>query len=324
MNDTTAVAPNTLSPEIFKSKIQIALTKAEISVQALHDAESHLTYNEDHLGVIKLFLENCKSAKATVEKERIKLKEPSLQESRNVDAGAKLVTGDIDALYSKANAYYQNLCQDVEKRRQEAEREAQRVAAIREQMNNFKSQYATKIAGAKTSQEIAGIERLFNLETANTKRYAEFIEEFRADCEAIRSHLRTQKEKVRELEELAKEAEKAAANGSDEQILEIMEKKEVLEAQIAEKHINIQEEALHQASRPAESATVIIPMIPKGGRKLVKWILVDEKAATKKGWTTVVPNKELIDKYLDENREKIIDEEGFIEGGVKFFVEKRF
>jgi len=318
---TDTLQTTDLTPEIVKSKLQICLTKASQSIQALHDAESKLVYNEDNLGVIKLFIENCKSAQKTVDAERVKLKEPYLQGGRTVDAGAKLLSTDLDLIIQKANAPYQKLCAEVVRKQKEAEAERQRVDAIRQQMNNFKTAYASKIAEAKTSAEIVSIERLFNLESANTKRYAEFIEEFRTDCEAIRSHLRVQKEKVKELEDLEKQAKIASENGSDEQILEIMDKKEVLAAEIAEKAINIQETAVNQASQPTESAEVILPIIPKGGRQLWKWEMIDEKAATKAGLTTVIPNKEKIDLILKEKREQ---EKEVTENGVRYYVEKRF
>lgn len=317
----TGVTTNTATPEVFKSKMIIALTKAEQSVQALHDAESNLVYNEDNLGVIKLFIENCKAAKATVEKERVKLKEPSLQESRNIDAGAKLVTKDIDIVFAKADLNYQKLCYEVARKQQEAENERLRIAGIREQMNNFKNEFAAKIADCKTSQEIVAIERRFNLESANKSRYAEFLTEFQADCEAIRSHLRTQKEKVRELEDLDRKANLAAENGSDEQILEIMEKKEVLEAQIAEKRVNIQEEALFQSTKPTESATVILPIIPRGGRKLWRFEILDEKAAAKSGFMKLVPDTEKIDARLKEIRES---ETEVVENGIRYYIFKKW
>ena len=147
------------------------------------------------------------------------------------------------------------------------------------------------------------------------------MEEFRTDCEAIRGHLTAQKKKVRELEELAKEAEKAAKNGSDEQILEIMEKKEVLEAQIAEKRINIQEEAVNQASKPTESETIILPLIPKGGRKLWRYQVIDEKVANKAGLMKLVPDDEKIELILKEKRNS---ETEVTENGIRYYIEKRF
>ena len=94
--------------------------------------------------------------------------------------------------------------------------------------------------------------------------------------------------------------------------------------QIAEEAINIQETAVNQASQPTESATVIIPLIPKGGRLFYGWDLVDKKAATKKGWTKTILDDELVNQFFKENKDKIVDEVGITEGGVRFFVKKKY
>lgn len=321
---TNEIQTNVLTPEVIKSKLQICLSKAEQSIQALHDAESNLVYNEDNLEKIASFLKNAKAAKKLVDDERKKMKEPSLQEGRAIDAGAKLIDTELDAVITKANLPYQKLCDEVARKQREAAAEQLRVDGIRKQMNDFKTTYAVKISDAKTSQELVSIERLINLETGNKNKYAEFLEEFKTGCEPIRSLITAQKETVRKLEELERQALQAAENGSDEQVLEFMEQKEVLEAKIAEKAINIQETAVNQASQPTESATVIIPLIPKGGRLFYGWDLVDIKAATKKGWTKTILDDELVNQFFKENKDKIVDEVGITEGGVRFFVKKKY
>jgi len=322
MNDTQVQKTDvTLTPEIVKSKLQIALTKAEQSIQALNDAESRLVYNEDNLEPIKAFIESCKKAEKIVDDERKLLKEPYLQGGRAVDDGAKLLSNDLNLVKVKASEKYNTLCREVERKQKEAAAETLRVNTIRQQMNDFKTAYAVKISDAKTSAELVSLERMINLETANKNRYMEFLEEFKTDCGAIRSLLAAQKETVRKLEELEKEAVLASKNGSDERILEIMEEKEGLEAKIAEKAINIQEEAVSQASKPTESATVILPIIPKGGRRLWKYEILDEKAANKAGLMKLVPDDEKIEAILKDKRE---NETEVTENGIRYYIEKRF
>ncbi|PND82498.1 hypothetical protein C1X11_28160, partial [Escherichia coli] len=67
-------------------------------------------------------------------------------------------------------------------------------------------------------------------------------------CEPIRSQLREQKEKVRQLEELELSRQEAEKQGNDEKILELMEKQENLEAKISENAIKVQETAVSQAT----------------------------------------------------------------------------
>ena len=317
MSEITTV--QNLTPEVVKGKLQIALTKVEQSVQALNDAEGNLVYNEDNLAEIKNFIENCKKAEKIVDDERKALKEPFLQGGRAVDDGAKLLTNDLAAVKQKALTQYTKLCQEVERKRQEAELEKQRVVAIRNQMDNFKIEYSSKIADAKTSKELVDLERRINLETANKNRYQEFLPEFTEGCKAIRSLLRDQKEKVREMEELERRSKEAAVNGSDEQILDIMEQKEALEAKIAEKRVLIQTEATNQASQPTESAEIILPII--SSRQYWKWEMTSEKEATKAGLTLVTPNKEKIDEILKQKRE---EGKECVENGIRYFVERKY
>lgn len=320
-NDTSAVATTNLTPEIVKSKLQLCLTKAEQSIQSLHDTESKLVYNEDNLGLIKLFIDNCKATQKTVDAERVKLKEPYLQGGRVVDAGAKLLSTDLDLIIQKANAPYQKLCVEVERKRREVEAEKQRVATIRGYMDNFKIEYSVKISDAKTSKELVDIERRINLETGNSNRYQELLPEFKTLCEPIRSLLTAQKNKVRELEELEITAREAAETGNDEVYLEVQDKKEALEAQIAETRVSVQETATTQAQTATMQAEVVLTVVPKGGRSTWKWNIVDEKAATKRGWTQIIPFKEKIDEFLKQKREDGIEEE-FVESGVHFFIQK--
>lgn len=327
MTDTTLEAKTqTLTPELVKSKLQIALTKAEQSIQGLNNAEAELVYNEDNLGDIAKFIDNCKAAEKVVEYERVKLKEPYLQAGRAVDDGAKLLSSELATVRQKAHTQYSKLCQEVERKKREAEAEKQRVATIQKAMNDFKMEYAGKIAEAKTLGELLALEKMVNLETGNSRKYAEFLPEMVEGCKAIRSLLTGQKEKLRQLSYFQKLEQEAAETGNDEAILEIQDKKEVLEARIQETSINLQETAIAQSvsSQPI-SVDVILPEI-KGVRKYYKWIVVDEKAALKRGWAKekVVPKDELIDQFLTENKSRVLDETGFIEGGVRFFIEKKY
>ena len=327
MNESTTVyKPQSLTPEIVKSKLQIVLTKTEQSIQALYDKKKELVFNEDNLEVIKNYLDGCRKINKTVEGERTKLKEPFLHGGRTVDAGAKLISVEVDGLIADVDKRYQKLCKEVAEKQRLAELENQRIATIHSHMDNFKMEYSAKIAGAKTSAELTAIERLVNLETGNKNKYQEFLEEFQNDCKAIRSLITGQKEKVKLLEGLEKQQQEAAKNEDDGAFLEIEEKKEQISAQIEENKVIIQETASSQAQQAAPSFKQVFTTIPSGGRKLWKWRMVDEKAATKSGLTLVVPNEAKIKEILSENREDWNKKEAerFVENGIEYFIEKKF
>ena len=317
---TELTQPN-ISPEIAKSKMILALGKAEKSVQGLHDTESKLVYNEDHLGVIKLFIENCKAAERIVDAERVRLKEPSLQEGRNIDSGAKLVSHDLINLRNKAQEKYTKICQEVERKRQEAEKERQRIATIRSAMDNFKMEYSAKIADAKTLPVLLDIERRINLETGNKNKYMEFLPEFVEGCKAIRSLLTGQKIKVKDLSDLQLQASQASANNDDGALLEIYDKIEEKTAQIAETAVHVQETAVHQASTPTEIPDVILPIIPKGSRQYWEWEVVDQKAALKAGLMMIVPDQKKIDEILKEKRKLGAE---VTENGIRYFIQTKY
>ena len=321
MTETTTPTTTALTPEIVKSKLQILLTTAEQSIQALNDEESKLVYNEDNLSEISNFINGCKAAEKIVETERKAMKEPYLQAGRTVDDGAKLLSVELGNLRVKAYSKYEKLCQEVERKRREKEAEELRISTINQQMDTFRMEYAAKISEAKTSQELVSIERLVNLETGNSRKYMEFTEIFKLSCEPIRSQLREQKEKVRQLEELELSRQEAEKQGNDEKILELMEKQENLEAKISENAIKVQETAVSQATVAEAKTEEILPKIPKGGRQLWQWEVTDLKAAEKAGLTLTVINEQKVKEILAKKRE---DETECTENGIRYFILRKY
>ena len=328
-----------LTPELAKSKIQIALTKAEQSIQKLHDAEAALVYNEDNLDSIAKFIADAKKAKGLVEAERVLLKKPYKEGGEAVDAGAKLLSVDLDLVIAKADAPYQKICREVDARKKAAKAAEDRELKIRGDMDTFKLEYSVKISNAKTSAELVAIERLINLETGKENKYFEFLPDFKVSCEPIRSQLAAQKEKVRLLEDLEKQQQEAAKNSDDGAFLEIEEKKEQISSQIEETKINIQETASNQAQQATTPIRQIFAAIPSGGRKLWKWRVVNDvdkegkeiegsglKRAEKKEFAMLVPNEKKIKDFLAENRDSWNDKEieSFIENGIEFYIDKKF
>jgi hypothetical protein len=318
--------PVSLTPEIVRSKMQIVLTKTEQSIQALHDKKKELVFNEDNLEVIKNYLDGCRKINKTVEDERTKMKEPYLQGGRTVDAGAKLISVEVDGLIADVDNQYQKLCKEVAEKQRLAKEAEDRELKIRGEMDTFRLEYSVIISNAKTSAELVAIERLINLETGKASKYFEFLPEFKTSCEPIRGQLTAQKEKVRVLEDLEKQQQEAAKNENDEVFLEIEEKKEQIIAQVEENKVTIQEVASNQAQKTTTSATQVFAKIPTGGRKLWKWRLVDEKSATKSGLTLVVPNEAAIKDILAGKRDSWNEKklEKVVENGIEYYVDQKF
>lgn len=317
-NETTTTA---LTPEIVKGEILLSLTAAEQSIQLLHTAKSKLVLNEDNLPQIKKYLDDCDKIAKIVEAERTKKKQPYLDNGRAVDAGAKLLSTEVELAKKDVYATYSKLCADVEKRKAEAAKEELRKSTIRSTMSTFKTEMAVKVAAAETYAELVSLERLINLETANKSRYQEFQEEMKANVKDITSLVAAKKDAAREREGLGLDGQEGAKNKPDEQILSDMDRKEELDTKISELNTKIVHTAVNQStnSTPAEPE-IILPEI-KGTRTYWKWELVDERAATKAGLTLVIPNKEVIEEILKQKRKDGIEIQ---ENGIRYFQETKF
>jgi len=113
--------------------------------------------------------------------------------------------------------------------------------------------------------------------------------------------------------------------GDDQAVLDLREHQEQITAQIEEKREVVQSTAINMATNSeVTEVEVIAPAAPKPRRSVWKWQMVDERAATRCGFTKVIPNEEEIDKYFKSVDKKNISEEGFTQFGIKIYLEKSY
>ena len=311
----------TLTPDIVRGEILLALTAAEQSIQLLHNAKAKLILNEDNLVTIKEFLDNCDKSAKIVETQRKEKKQPHWDNCTAVDAGAKILSSELDLLKKDVNATYQKLCRDADEKKRKAKEDEDRIFGIRQNMSNFKVDMASKVAAEESYAGLVALERLMNLETANKSRYAEFQEEFKNDVKDLSGLISAKKIAAREREGLGLDGQDGAENKPDEEILADMDRKEVLDTKIAELNTKVVETAVNQASRPTGSATQIFTTVPKGGRKLWQYEVVDLKAAEKAGLTLTVIDESKVKAILADKREA---EEECTENGIRYFQIKKY
>lgn len=317
-NEITTTA---LTPEIFKGEILLSVTAAGQSIQLLHTAKSKLVMNEDNLPQIKEYLDNCDKISKIVETERVQKKQPFLDNGRAVDAGAKLLSTEIDAAKKDVYATYSKLCAEVERKKVEATKEEIRVATIRSTMSTFKTDMAVKVAAAEKYSELVALERLLNLQTANKVKFAEFLEEFKDNVKDITSLIAAKKEAAREREGLAENGQEGAENKPDEQILEEMDRKEELDTKIAELNTKIVHTAVNQSTKPTESVTQVFANVPRGGRKIWQYEVLDIEAAKKANLTLTVIDEKKVKEILAKKRE---DETECTENGIRYFILRKY
>lgn len=284
------------TPEIYKGKLVLALSKVETTIQGLHNAESQLVYNEDNLDKIGEFVEKGKKALKIIEDERIRLKEPSLLEGKNIDAGAKLISVDLQALVNKVDKKKQEIAaQKAAKALIEKEAEDKKIATLA-LIDNFIISYTEKIASSTTISELVGHERMINLETANEKRYGEYLPTLKTRAAAIRALLAAQKLSVSQLAVLEKEVTTATETGADDKAMDAMGKIDEIKATIHQQKINIVETGVGQATNSGYAEQVKTES-PKPARRTWSYEATDLPLLYKK-------NPELVTLSLNDKAVK--------------------
>lgn len=315
------------SQEIVKTKISLALTKAETGIQKLATMESSLVYNEDNLDKIKSFLYSVKIAKKVIEDERVILKEPFLQSGRNVDNAAKELSSTLLELETNAHGKYTTLCHSQEKRRKEQELEKQRKKSIKEGIDKNLLEFSSLIAAYTTTDELLAIESKLNLEKARKPKYAEFYDEFIERAKELNALITKQKGIIKEIETIKEDKEKAELEGDDRKSIALEEKQGQIEAKFEENKVLVQETSINQALSPKtapETATEVFA--PIKSRKTWKYKISDEKKAYNKGLLTVEINSEKAKAAFEilKSEGLLGNKEEYELNGITYFIETKF
>ena len=316
-----------LTPIVVKTKLEAALIKVEAGIQTLHDKEAELIYNSDHLQDVADFVTKVKKALAQVEKERVEIEKPHKINGDAVDDGANLVKKDLNALLKKASDKYTEMVKEQNRLKKIQDDEDKRIKEIKDGMDNNIISFSTKIAEAKDLPALLDLERRLNLETANLKKYQEFLPDFKTRCEAIRSLLSLQKQNVKALGGLENEATNALETGQDDKLEEIEGKKEEITAKVEETRTRIQETAINQSTATAPGRAIQVFNTVKAKRTTVDWVIVDIELLFKKHPELVqlMANKEAIDEYVKTRKAEITDDNPEIKyDGLKIFLKKTF
>lgn len=317
----------TLTPIVVKTKLESALIKVESGIQTLTDKEAELVYNADHLQDIADYVSLVKKAIKKVEDERVALKKPYKEGGDTVDDGAKLVASELNKLLKKASDKYTEMAKEQARLQKIQDDEDKRVKDIKDGMDNNIMSFSTKIAEAKDLPVLLDLERRLNLETANEKKYQEFLPAFKTRCEAIRSLLSLQKQNVKVLSGLENEAVKALDGGHDEKLESIESQKEEITAKVEETRTRIQETAINQstATAPARVTQVFNTVKPK--RTTITWEVKDMALFFKKHpeWVQLVAMADIIDDYVATRKAELTDDQPEINmDGLRIFRQTKY
>lgn len=299
--------------DTVKTKMQLALTKQSLSMQAITDKIDSIEPNEDNLQAMADAIKMLKQIDDIIDEQHTIEKKPFLEGGRIVDAAKKDMLSLTASLRAKIQPKYVQLCQAAVKRKQDQELEKTRVKTIKDGIEHNILDFSTRIAACKKLDELLSVERLINLEKGRKDKYQEFAGEFadRANT-VLLPLLKSQKEVVRELEAISNQMAQAE---DDEAIIAHTERKEALEAQLEHNQVSVQEMAVNQAISSHTTQTVqaeeILPDI-RAKRRTWEWEIMDIAMLQKKmpQLVKLVPDEDAIKAYLNNRKaDKTIREE---------------
>lgn len=337
MSENIAPAP-ILTIEVAKTKLNIALTTMETSVQKLLDTEKELIYNEDNLVKIKDFIDKGDKALKTVIQKHKDLKAPAWQECQIWDNSLRAIKADIETPLARAQTKYTKLCKDIAARKAQEELERKEKEAITTLRSNFIINYSQKIASTDKLDDLTAIEREINLETARKDRYKDQLEDFKADCVPIRELLKNRKEQVKKLVELEEKRKVAEESGDDEAILKLEEQKEVISEHISEGAIKVQEKAVSLSSSGYSGGSYAVQQFPSIKAKRRQWEFeiadLDKLYKENPELVELVPRTDKIKELMKEKGKELSDkrkESGdknpiteFTVGQIRFYLDEKY
>jgi hypothetical protein len=236
--------------ETILARINIALTKKQLSVQKLQDEADVLEFTEENIPTISTYLAKLNAIDKVTEEVHKETKAPFLEAGRICDAAKNSNLAITAAIRTPVKGKFDKVCADVEKKKKEAAEAIAKQTAILSGIENNVINFSSKIAACATNDELLGVERLINLEKSdsNAKKYGEFhqkaIEKYDTILKPI---LKDQKEKIKEKEALKKQIEEAQDNDDVEKMDILNEQIDKLDDDIIQNSVKVQEEALNKA-----------------------------------------------------------------------------
>ena len=290
-----------LTQEAVLARINIALTKKQLSVQKLQDEADALEFTEENIPVISAYLAKIAAIEKSIDETHKEGKAPYLEGGRVWDNGKKSSLETTAAIKTPVKAKFDKLCADVDRKKREAEAETAKQAAILAGIENNVISFSAKIAACTSNEELLAVERLINLEKSpsNAGKYGEFhkqaIDKY---DEVLKPILKDQKEKIQVQEELKKKIEEAEKLNDVEKLDELNEKFDAVTDEIMQNQVKVQEAALVNA--PIEFTPVAEEVFADTrSRRSYTIEIFDEKEALKKA-------KDLLEITINKDAANIV------------------
>jgi hypothetical protein len=264
--------------ELTKAKYSVALANYQTVLQAIEN----ISFTKDTLNQDYAPLKTARELLKKIEELRKQRKQPYIDAGKLEDDAAKSLSNPIQEILDRKVAEYTKLANEIKAEAEQVAKEEQRKFSIKMLMESFILLYSQKVAECTTNDQLISIEKLINLETGRKDKYHEFLDQFKVSCEPIRALLKQQKEQVKALATLDKEATIAAENDDDAKAIELLEAKDELTAQIDLNKTLIQEQAIATVGFNSNGDfQLVLPEAPKARRTSWEVELIDSAKALK-------------------------------------------
>lgn len=244
------------------------------------------------------------------------------------DAGKQFVEPLSKVLDEKMKEFTQ-LAESVRKENELIEQQNRITLAIQNNIANFINEITFKITTANTHLEIASIQMLIGTEKSRTTHYGGQLIDLKNACDGLNPLINKRKEFIKATLAIEEEGKKASETGNDDKLVELAEKKELLDEEIKENALRLQEKAFEEIINvPKIEITESMSESVKARRSTWKWEIEDINLLSKKmpDLVELCPIKEKINDLLD-----IKKKDGSLNGvdrininGIIFYLEKRY
>lgn len=288
-----------LSPEAVKGGLKLEIFK-KIGKQyevALQHGEN-VSFDKENLALGYGELEVFRKFKKAIQD----LENPWTQKWSEWNAQRKSLLDPVAKIETEKTATYTKLAGEIKAEKDKQDAEILRVQSIKDAIKNFTIEFSGKIAGAEIMSQLAAIQMRIGSEKNRKSFYAEFYEDFVTSCDMLQEALKKQKEHLLLLQKLDKKAETA----DDGELMEIMDKKELITAGIEQNKTDVQESALKASTAPETIVPESTIISPKPKRRVWDYEVTDINLLLRKTpeLVSVQPNhekiKELMRKRLAE------------------------
>ncbi len=320
---STEITRPKVTQEIVTARFSTELTKLKYQ-EALQALESY-EVTEDNVEQAQEKVKKARKFIKSMEEIKTTGKEPALTETRYWDAAYKSFLTPLETALNTKASKIQTISQELTARKKKEDDEKKRKEDIETAISNFVLEQSKAIASATTDDALVSIEKLIGSHKANKTRYQEFLPNLIERCNELTPILKSQKESIREMEQLKKDQAAAIASGDDATVMELEQKKEALSDKIDEGKVVIQEKAIEgtiRGSGPSSGATQIFSA-PSARRTTWECEIVDEKKAFAAGMLICEIDKEKAKTALATIKQTIPEgQEEITVSGIRYFIKK--